>query len=109
VDDDRVGAIAARRMLFLQVRPVSHLDAGDSARGNKQSLGVDSIPDGSDSPMELPLRPRDREVASEMLAIGSTWQATVACTHSRNSDSVAARATDDDDLIANARLVSWSR
>jgi hypothetical protein len=48
VDDDRVGAIAARKNAFFQARPVSHLDAVISTRvGNEQSLGVYSIPDGS--------------------------------------------------------------
>jgi hypothetical protein len=71
VDDDRVGAIAARKNAFFQARPVSHLDAVISTRvGNEQSLGVYSIPDGSASLMELPLRLRERsgEVVSEMLA-----------------------------------------
>jgi hypothetical protein len=47
------------------------VDAVISAHiGNAQSLGVDSIPDGSASLMELPLRLRERsgEVVSEMLA-----------------------------------------
>jgi hypothetical protein len=48
VDDDRVGAIAARKRALFRTRRVSHLDAVISARiGNEQSLGVYSIPDGS--------------------------------------------------------------
>jgi hypothetical protein len=48
VDDDRVGAIAARKNAFFQARPVSHLDAViPPASGNEQSGAVYSILDGS--------------------------------------------------------------
>jgi len=55
-------AIAGRRNAFFTLALFRLVDAVISAHiGNAQSLGVDSIPDGSASLMELALRPRERQ------------------------------------------------
>jgi hypothetical protein len=51
-----------KKKRFFPLALVRRMDASIFAHvGNAQSLGVDSILDGSDSAMELPLRPRDRQ------------------------------------------------